>query len=328
VIGEEDIMIVHFCTDQPPSPVLDPVFDKPVTLCLLQGNKIVVPTPAGYDFVFDQYGYYRDSLVITSAGTYTIRVADANGCLSKPSAPIQVITASPPNKSTIRVRTGLNYEYRPDVYRCDNGKTLFDVYNANTSVWHEWSNGYTGDQLITEELGEFWVVAVNSSGCKSDTSEIVTVHPLNTPTPEPPDIIAPDGFNACTNLDEIVLQAEPGYVHYQWITSAGIFSNPVQSIQSGRLVTLRGSNAQGCWSDFNSAQVRFYNINPVLPSINVLLNYLSPNISGEAYEWFLNGNPIPDSNLQTWRALVPGDYQVRVFDGICWGKISFKKTIQ
>ncbi|HZV69344.1 MAG TPA: hypothetical protein VFG10_07365 [Saprospiraceae bacterium] len=327
VLGEEDIMIVRFCENAPPAPVLDPKFDVPVILCL--GSEINISPPSGYNYVIDQDGRYHDSLVITEQGTYTIRVANGNGCLSPASYPIKIQTASTPYKPSITVWNGTIFKYQATINRCDGGTTLFKGSSTNAD-WLEWSTGYIGDRLTTDQLGNIRVYGISDDGCKSEPSDIINVNAMALTTPEPPEIFSKDGANGCNNVDRVILLAEKGYAKYHWHTSDGTESSDTLKYVSPptkKSISLRGLSAQGCWSEFSTIDVNFYDIDPAYPQIAVLYNYLSVNLSGHAYQWFLNGVPIPDSDVPVWKVFTPGDYQVRVFDGVCWSTLSSKKTM-
>lgn len=324
--AEGELMIVHFCTTNLPAPAIDPKYDEPVILCI--GTPIVIPTPPGYNYVIDQDGMYHDSLVITTQGIYTIRIADANGCLSPPSKQIRVDDVFTTGKPSIRIWDGDKFTYTGAVNRCINGSTLFDASGANAD-WYEWSNGYIGDSLITDQTGNFWVYGISADGCKSVASDIIHVNALPLPAPDPPEILSKDGTNGCNNHSTIVLIAEDGYTDYHWSFGKTNWKSKNINITntSTKSISLRGRNAQGCWSQFNTVDVFFYDIDPVTPHINVQFNLLSSSVSANAYQWFLNDVAIPDSDKPAWKANIPGDYKVRAFDGVCWSNLSLSETV-
>lgn len=328
IIDQHGLFIVRLCDQIPAAPLLDPAFNELIVLCTQPDKQIVVHPPGGYDFIIDQDGHKQDSIIIDETGSFTYRVMDANGCISKPSEFIHTTKGSIPAPPVIEHWNGLDLVTATTLNLCQNGKTYLYAPSVATSSTH-WSTGYIGDTYYTDYTGSIWATCMNKEGCVSEKSNVVQINTSAASTPEPPEILSDGGFNFCINHGDITLKAGPGYTQYHWIYDNTHREDSQINIHSfvSKGYSLRGKDANGCWSDFNTIELNYPDYSPSTPQITQQINKLAATLSAFAYEWFKDDVPIPDSDTQVLTVTSPGAYQVRMFDGVCWSKLSFKKII-
>ena len=119
-------------------------------------------------------GETTPSINVTSSGSYTVQVTNANGCQSAASAATVVTVNALPVTPTIT--TG-----GPTTFCAGGSVTL--TSSAGTS--YLWSNGETTQSINVATSGSYTVQVTNASGCQSAVSvaTVVTVNALPaTPT--------------------------------------------------------------------------------------------------------------------------------------------------
>ncbi len=171
-----------------------------------------------------------------TAGTYTVTVTDANGCVGTDNIALTVN----PNPSPSISGTTVFCQGQSSTLNAGGG---FASYN--------WGAGNVAQTLGVSTGGTYTVTVSNAFGCTGTASTIITVNPLPVP------VIAGalafcQGFN--TTLD-----AGAGFSNYQW--SGGLGANPTITVNSANTYTVTVTDANGCTN--NTSATTVVNPNPV-----------------------------------------------------------------
>jgi len=95
-----------------------------------------------------------------------------------------------------------------DISVCESGEALFDAGPGFSS--YLWSNGQTGQSIIVDEPGTYWVEVTNSFGCSKRDSIVFEIYPL-------PNVELGDDQSFCEGTSAM-LSAGTGFVSYLWNT--------------------------------------------------------------------------------------------------------------
>ncbi|MEM1214197.1 MAG: PKD domain-containing protein [Bacteroidota bacterium] len=127
---------------------------------------------------------------------------------------------------------------------CAGTATTLSVSNPQGSLIYIWSNGDVGPSITTDEAAEYYVTAINSTGCRaeSETVEILAG----------PDIsLVPSGCHTRCAPDTLCLPTIPNVVSYQWYQDGTLIPAPDGTVgeliitQSGSY-TLEMEDVNGC----------------------------------------------------------------------------------
>jgi hypothetical protein len=145
------------------TPLTKPTISSNGTL-LCGVNTVTVSGPAGFLSYNWSDGESTQNIDVSFAGSYSLIVEDANHCLSLASDPIVISAGSIPKPVIDASKTRL----------CSAGDQVVLTAPAGFSAY-EWSSGETTQTLAVTAAGKFNVRVTNSSGCKSETSDDVTI---------------------------------------------------------------------------------------------------------------------------------------------------------
>ena len=150
------------------------------------------------------------TIIAYGSGTYSVIAIDSQGCAQ-------------PDTITILnfpVPTILNYD---TVFLCLYQDSALLTANPGF-VSYQWSTGDTTKQIIITVQGTYMVRVIDSFGCLF----IDTVHALYYPMPS--DIIPETYISKCEG-DTVIIDANSGFVSYQWNT--GDSTSSIQAIAEG-----------------------------------------------------------------------------------------------
>lgn len=261
------------------------------------GGSVTLTSGSGSTYLWSN-GATTPDINITSSGSYTARITDANGCLSPSSAPTIVTVNALPFTPTITPGGPTTF--------CDGGSVTL---TSSPGFTYLWSNGATGSSINITESGSYKVSITNASGCHSasSTATIVTKNAL----PFTPTLTAGGPTTFCEG-GSVTLTSSPGTI-YLW--SNGAASQVLNITESGSYsVTI--TDANGCQSLVSTPAM--VTVNP-LPPTPVITSKgpttfceggsvtLSSDISS-IYLWS-TGAITPDINVST-----SGSYTVLVTD--------------
>jgi len=159
-------------------------------------------------------GDTMQSIIVMHSGSYSVTVVN-NGCAASDSIKVSIYQTPMPDLG-------------PDQSICDGPLTLSA---ENPDLSYQWSNGDSGQSIVVNESGIYWVLADNH-GCTASDSIKVTIFP------SPLFTLGPD-ISSC---DSVALHA-PIQGTYEWSTGETTASITVHSSASYSL-TITDNN--GC----------------------------------------------------------------------------------
>lgn len=217
------------------------------TIC--SGGSVTLTASAGTTYLWST-GATTPSIVVSSAGTYTVQVTNAAGCQSVASLGTTVIVGTPPATPTVSAGGSTTF--------CAGGSVTL-TSSAGTS--YLWSNGATTASISPTTSGTYTVQVTNASGCQSlaSTGTVVTVNAL----PTQPTISAGGPTTFCTG-GSVTLTASTG-TSYLW--STGATTAAITPTTSGTY-TVQVTNAAGCQSVASTVTTVTVNTLPGQPTIS------------------------------------------------------------
>src|ERR1035437_4944595 len=220
----------------------------PTTFCT--GGNVTLTSSAGTTYLWST-GATTASINATTAGSYTVKVKNANGCQSTASAATAVTVNALPATPTITAGGPTTF--------CIGGNVTLTSSAGTTYLW---STGATTASISTTTAGSYTVKVTNANGCQSATSaaSAVTVNAL----PPTPTITAggPTTFCAGGNVT-LTSSADATYL---WSTGA---TTPNINITTAGSYTVKVTNANGCQSATSAASAVTVNALPPTPTITV-----------------------------------------------------------
>ena len=264
------------------------------------GGSVTLTSSTGTSYLWST-GETTPSITVTTAGSYTVKVTDGNGCQSASSAATAVTVNPLPAKPTITTSGSTTFCY---------GQTVTLTSSAGTS--YLWSTGETTQSITVSTSGSYTVQVTNAFGCLSLPSNPRNVT-VNAPTLTTPTIAASGPVTFCEG-GSVTLTASPNTYSFLW--SNGQTTQSITTDTSGTF-TVQRVNFFGCYS-YSSAPITItVNPLPTAPSItaggpttfcaggSVVLT----SSSGSSYLWS-NG-----ATTQSITVSASGSYSVQVTDG-------------
>lgn len=164
-----------------------------------------------------------------------------------------------------------------------------------------WSTNDTDEFITVTSGGQYSVTVTDANGC-TGTSVIanVTVQPVPTP------VITSSGSLVFCEGETVTLSTAPNQGTYLWnITNS---TNASTVVQESGTYAVTVTNQYGCVGTSNSIDV------DVTPMDEAVIlengNNLTVSPAGSAYQWFLNGDPIPGAIGVDYTAIQSGNYHV------------------
>jgi gliding motility-associated-like protein len=213
---------------------------------LCAGQLITLQGPNGFNYSWSN-GATTQQISPTQAGSFTLTVADINGCTSVASDAV-VINAPPVKPSIFVVGT---------TTLCQGQSTTLVGPSGFTS--YLWSNGAVTQQLVANAAGSYTLRVTDAGGCTSVLSDPVVIS-VN-PEPAKPIITAAGATTIC--VGQTVSLSGPGGFEYVWSTGATTQQISVGQTGSYSLIV---RDALGCTSALSDATV--VTVNPCGPTDN------------------------------------------------------------
>ncbi len=208
----------------PSTPTITP--SGPTTFCT--GGSVNLTSTAANSYLWSPGGSTAQSVSVSTSGSYTVQVTDANGCTAT-SAPT-VVTVNPlPATPTITAAGPTTF--------CAGGSVTL---NSSSPINNVWTPGGATTSSISVTTSGTYSVVVNNGGCASAPSNAitVTVNPLpSTPT------ITPSGPTTFCTGGSVNLTATAAN-SYLW-SPGGATTQTLTATTSGSY-SVQVTDANGC----------------------------------------------------------------------------------
>ncbi len=201
--------------------LLAPVVNLPMQSAYCVGESVNLD--AGDGFVTYEWtgGQTTDTLTVSTPGTYTVTVTDANGCEGQASTVVEELTALEP------VITGT-----PAF--CVGDSTVLTVEGGFTT--YLWSTDAETASIFVTQPGEYSVTVQDLSGCTGTVSITVSQWPET--------VMEITGATTFCADGETTLTATPGLSNYNW-TSGNSTTNTLL-VNTAGTYTVTAADANGC----------------------------------------------------------------------------------
>jgi len=210
---------VNVTVNNNPNPTIST--NGPTQFC--DGGSVILTASSATSYLWST-GATTQSITVTTSGSYSVMVTNANGC-SGTSAPTNVTVFSNPDPE---LTASGNTTF------CQGGSVQLSVTLGNSYLW---STGATAQTITVNASGSYWATVTNINGCSgvSDTVDVV-VNPNPTPT------ITADGPLEFCNGDSVTLTASAASA-YLWSNGATTQSTTVYASGSYSVTV---TDANGC----------------------------------------------------------------------------------
>ena len=296
----------------------------------LQGSNVTLTSNTAAGFSYQWYnattlitGATSSSFTATTSGSFNVRIADANGCISSPSNTI-VVNVTPINTPTIT----------------PNGPTTFCpgsnvILSSNTvaGVFYQWNlngaaiAGATAATYQAVSAGIYTVTQTNGTYTSTSVSTTVTISTVSA-------TVTAGGATTFFAGSNVSLTANTGAGYtYQWYNNGTIITGATNSSFSATVsgsYTVTITNALGCFSTSSPTVVT---VNPIpTPSLsaagptsfcagsNVVLNAVVQ--TGMSYQWYLNSTAIVGATTSSYTATASGSYTFTQTNGSVTSTVS------
>lgn len=218
------VAVASFGGEGPRSEVQASIFTAPsqpvitvngVLNCPDPNSPTTLQAPAGFSSYLWSDGQTTQQIDVAAAGTYSVQVTDANGCVSAASADVVVteINCILPGAPTV---TG-------DA-RCGPGTLTLQASGASTGENYIWYTEPTGGNPIPGETSATYTtpsltattsyfVAISSAAGEGPRTEVVATI---LPEPAQPEVTVQGELNCPDENNPTILQAPPGFAGYIW----------------------------------------------------------------------------------------------------------------
>jgi gliding motility-associated-like protein len=203
----------------------------PTTFC--DGGSVTLSSSAGISYLWSNASTTQ-SINVTTAGSYTVRVTNASGCQSAASLATVVTVNALPTTPTITAGGPTTF--------CAGGSVTI-TSSAGTS--YLWSNAATTQSINVTTDGSFIVQVTDANGCQSAASvaTIVTVNALPVPVINITDNSGIADNDGIICFGETAILTASGGVSYSW-SSGETISEIIKDTAGTYTVTV--TDANGC----------------------------------------------------------------------------------
>ncbi len=264
---------------------LSPVISGNLSFCT--GGSTMLDVGSGFASYAWNTGATTQTITVTSAGTYSVSVADAGGC----SGDTQVVVTENP-LPTPTITGSLTF--------CTGNSTTLDAGSGYIS--YLWSTGDITPTITVTVAGTYSVTVTDAAGCDGSTQVIVTEATNLSPTITGSLTFCP---GSSTTLD-----AGSGFSTYSWNTGA---TTQTLTVTSAGTYSVTVTDAGGCTG---TDQVTTSESASITPTITGVLSICTGNTTtidaGTGYSTYLWNT---GDTTQTISVSVAGTYSVTVTDG-------------
>lgn len=237
------------------------------TFC--QGGSVTLNSPAAAGYTWSN-GATVQNIPVTTTGSFTVKVTDANGCISPLSDAVAVTVNPLPAQPAITAGSSTTF--------CQGGSVTL---SSPAAAVYAWSTGSTSKQIVISQPGTYTLQITDANGCQSPLSNgvLVTVNPL----PAQPVINASGPLSFCNGSSVTLSTASAA--GYQWSNGSRTISTNVN--RDGNY-TVRITDNNGCTSPVSDAVT--VTVNPYPTGV---ISTAGPYVSGNTHYMQLTA---PSSN--------------------------------
>jgi gliding motility-associated-like protein len=218
----------------------------PTTFC--EGGSVTLSSSPGSSYLWSS-GSTNSNTTVSTSGSYTVQVTDANGCQSISSIPVTVVENALPATPTI-IAGG------PTTF-CEGGSVTL---TSSPEAIYSWSTGESTPGITVITSGSYTVQVTDANGCQSGVSVPVIV--TGNALPATPTITA-DGPTTFCEGGSVTLTSSVGTT-YLWSTAE---TNPDIIANISGSYTVQVTNANGCLSFKSAPVIVIENAKPTTPTI-------------------------------------------------------------
>lgn len=256
------------------------------TNVICSGGSTTFNAGAGYSSYLWNTGAVTQTISVSTAGTYTVTVTNANGCSKNTTRTLTVNALPVPNiTGTAAI--------------CQGNTTTLNAGGGYTT--YLWSNGANTQTITTGNANTYTVTVTNANGCTGTDNFVVTVNALPNP------VIA--GDNSICQGTTTTFDAGAGYSTYQWSNGAN-----TQTITTGNAntYTVTVTNANGCTKSTNVVLTVNPLPTPAITGTNIICQGQNSTFNaGAGYSAYLWNTGAVTQNISVSTA---GVYTVTVTD--------------
>lgn len=264
---------------------------------LCEGGKVTLTSSEGSSYLWNT-GATTRSIEVSTAGNYTVRVSNSNGCSATSTATAVTVNSLP--TATITASGATTF--------CQGDKVTLTSSEGSSYLW---STGATTRSIDVSTSGNYTVRVSNANGCSAtSTATMVRVNALAMAT-----ITAGGPTSFCLG-GKVTLTASSGS-SYLW--STGATTQSIEVSTSGNY-TVRVTNSNGCSATSAATTVTVSNYpvatitaggpTTITQTGNVVLSVNTG--TGLNYQWIKNGVAINAATASSYTATTGGSYTVKV----------------
>jgi hypothetical protein len=213
------------------------------------GGSVTLSSSAGNGYIWST-GATSSSIAVTNSGQYSVRVSNANGCISAASAPIAV-TVNPLPATPVISTSG------PTTFCAGGSVTL----SSSTGSGYIWSTGATTSSITVNSGGIYSVRVSDANGCTSLVSMPIAVTVNAVPAPP---IITASGPTAFCGGGSVTLTSTGGN-SFIWSTGA---NTPSITVSDAGQYSVQTTFTNGCISPASAPVTVTVNPVPAAPVIS------------------------------------------------------------
>lgn len=259
--------------------------------CSGGGSATVTPTggSAPFSYKWDN-GDTTATAPNLTGGNYQVTVTGAGNCSVTASVTVNS-TGTPLIISASYTNTSCG----------NNNGTAKVTVTTGTATGYAWSNQATTDSISGLSAGPYSVTVTGSGGC-SATASVTVGSSSNTP------VTISSNKNIICSGDSAQICASTGYTTYTWNTSQT--GQCIYAFNAGDYY-LTATDTNGCTAQSNHLSISVYPVSSV--SLVVQGDTLS-SFGAVSYQWYFDGNPIPNANSDMYIARQNGEYTLQITD--------------
>lgn len=277
----------------------------PTTFC--EGGSVTLTAPTGFSSYLWSTGATSQSIVVEHSGTYTVTVADGNGCTGTSTEVDVFVNPKPAPILTVVGSTTICSGDSVEV-RAPNGYVSYSWMSTSQT------NYGTGRSITVKQTDTLYCTVVDANGCTgvSDTV-IITLAPVVSP------VVTPNGPTTFCEGGAVVLSAPAGFATYFWSNGA---TTPQITVADGGTYTVTVTNNATCEATSVPTDVTV-NPLPARPTITRRGDILTANSAvARTYQWYHDGTQVYGATQQTLAVSESGVYRVEITDDNTCGAIS------